>query len=86
MVCFCRPATNSGKTGPRADVIGLAKVRLLNFGVAPDFVGFQSVRVVSAPSAFKSFPSSDGSGIFVEARGVVFTVVWALADIFFMAT
>merc|ERR1712093_570651 len=22
----CRPATNSGKTGPRADVIGLAKV------------------------------------------------------------
>ena len=86
MVCFCRPATNSGKIGPRADVIGLAKVRLLDFDVAPDFVDFQNVRVTSAPSAFKSVQSSDGSGIFVEARGVVFTVVCALADVFFMAT
>ena len=83
---LCRPATNSGKNGPRADVIGLAKVRLLYFDVAPYFVGFQGVRVVSALSAFESVQSSDGSGIFVEARGFVFTVVCALADVFFMAT
>ena len=72
---LCRPATNSGKTGPRADVTGLAKVRLLNFDVAPDFVDIcgndyvQSVRFVSALSALNYFQSSDGSGIFVEARG-----------------
>ena len=86
MIPLCRPATNSGKTGPRADVLGLAKVRFLNFGVALEFVDFHSVRVASAPSAFKSFDSSDGSGIFIDARGVVFTVVCAVADVFFMAT
>ena len=87
MVCFWRPATNSGKIGPRADVIGLATVRLLNFDVAPDIsLTCGACVFVSVPSAFKSFESSDGSGIFVEARGVVFTVVCALADVFFMAT
>ena len=39
------------------------------------------MRVALAPSAFKSFESSDGSGIFVEARGVVFTAVCALVDV-----
>ena len=39
------------------------------------------MRLVSALSAFKYFQSSDGSGIFVEARGVVFTAVCALGDV-----
>ena len=36
---------------------------------------------VSVPSASRYFQSSDGSGIFVEARGVVFTAVCALVDV-----
>ena len=39
------------------------------------------MRLVSALSALKYFQSSDGSGIFVEARGVVFTAVCALVDV-----
>ncbi len=36
---------------------------------------------VSVPSAFKSFERCDGSGVFVEARVVVFTAVCALVDV-----
>ena len=39
------------------------------------------VSVASTFTYFLIFQSSDGSGIFVEARGVVFTAVCALVDV-----